>query len=406
MVPQQNQAAAQNSADTEKVALARRNELLRIENVELEQKIKQQSEAVQKAKEAERRTEEVQAHNARIAEFKAQKDLLGDAKPTPLSGSVTISNGETALAETRALTYGGLEVLLKRFMGTQDGEGIAKKVGCCATVVLYDPAYHQAVPDYHALLAELNRLTEQYEDTEKALSRKPEHEEGSEMKINEFAGPSAVVGAIAVGSKVLNVLASTAMLLRTETEYQISREEVGEDVLMSLIRKNDRGSGRKYFFPALYVPTGDGGSVLMERLAALDLARNTLNEAILDGNPGEKSPVVKTQQALDEVYAALNESLAQPVGKESSTSVLRQFLRVEKLLEKLKDDNTYTLRLVAKASGTNRITKFLWWTFLKHSAGVEAQYQLFDRDANLVSADAAFEYTEYRKSRQISQGFR
>ena len=95
--------------------------------MKLEQEVKEQSEAGQKAKEAERKAKALQEFNATIARAEAQKKLLGDAKPTPLSGNVTISNSETAMAETRALTYRSLNALLECFVKNIKGKKGGKK---------------------------------------------------------------------------------------------------------------------------------------------------------------------------------------------------------------------------------------------------------------------------------------
>ena len=330
--------------------------------------------------------------------------------------------------------------------------------------MIYYPIYYQAFPDYQALILELESLVGQYQKAESTLDEKKDaiSVKGATNLKNPI-GSGAPTAAIAGGVQALNVLASAATLFRTDTEYKVNQEEIGEDVLVSLIRKNDTSSTTKYFFPALYLPIGGKDSELLKKIGELEKAQKELLTAVAskevetqgieteisglkesiaqkekeiselpeEGGDSRKKklgdeltaennqlkqkktdlqarkevlvPVQQVQKALDTVYAGITEYLAQPVGKESNVSMLRQFLRVEKLLEKMKDPKTYTLRLTAKASGTNRITKFLWWTCLKHSAGVEARYQLFDHEANLVSADAVFEYTKFKKNSQISQ---
>jgi hypothetical protein len=449
-------------------------------NADLQKEIDNQPKVDQKAEEAAKKAEDLADLNAKIAKVNAQKELLGNAKPTPLTGSVTIEEGKVSMAETRALVYKSLDTLMGKFVNnitikkvapvssksdttskeTSDSSGSrdCKTIECNSTIVIYHPTYYQAFSDYDALLAELKLLVDKYNNVPGDLSK-------------VFA--NSPIAAIALGSQILNALADASTLFRTETQFLVSEEKIEEDVLVSLIRKKDTCCQRSYFYPDLYLPTNTEGSALMKALSTLDdlkkemnkklvdeeeelngdnkkmllelnkqidplttkkksleteltqttnaARKNELNREIksvsskidslnilvsstkkaIDENNKKLKPIKDNLEKLDAHYGTIVEYLAKPVEKESNVSMLRHFLRVEKILTEVKKTTTYTLRIIAKASATNRIRKFLWATTLKHSSGVEAHYQLFNSQASLVSSDFVFTYTKFKNSRQI-----
>jgi len=95
-----------------------------------------------------------------------QKALVSPSV-SALSGNITISEGTSSLAETRALAYQALDTLLARFitdMKVSTTATVASTTIACAgmpcsetaTILIYNPTYFEALPDYQALINELN----------------------------------------------------------------------------------------------------------------------------------------------------------------------------------------------------------------------------------------------------------
>ena len=83
-------------------------------------------------------------------------------------------------------------------------------------------------------------------------------------------------------------------------------------------------------------------------------------------------------------------------------SALAQLLRAEKLHNILKDPHTFTLRVAVTANGTTKIKKNLFVDAkVRHSAGANLVYQLFNRDGVLAQADVMQCYIDYRSAKDV-----
>ena len=252
----------------------------------------------------------------------------------------------------------------------------------------------------------------------------------------ESLGANSVVGAIALGSSIIKSLIDVASLFKADRTISVNKEIMDEETVVSKIRKLDNCCARKYYYPALFSPTSTT-SPLTSLLAGIDsirieidellvkkklsidttfeIAKKSANkikvkkereaalveaETIRKNREKSRSTVEANVKLLNDRFDGIKKELATPIEGTTKMSLLRNLLRVEGVLEKIKG-GAYTLKITAEGKGTNVITKFLWKTTLRHSAFVEARFQLIDSQGELVRADAVYQYASLRKSAEI-----
>jgi hypothetical protein len=85
-------------------------------------------------------------------------------------------------------------------------------------------------------------------------------------------------------------------------------------------------------------------------------------------------------------------------------TALAQLLRAERLQTILKDANTYTLRVSAKANGTTKIKKNLFVDAkVRHSAGANLVYLLFNNAGGVAQGGALSCYIDYQSAKSVKQ---
>lgn len=86
----------------------------------------------------------------------------------------------------------------------------------------------------------------------------------------------------------------------------------------------------------------------------------------------------------------------------SKLTALAQLLRAEKLNGILGDSQTFTLRVAVNANGTTKIKKNMFVDAkVRHSAGANVVYQLFNRDGVLAQGDVMQCYISYQSSQDV-----
>lgn len=86
----------------------------------------------------------------------------------------------------------------------------------------------------------------------------------------------------------------------------------------------------------------------------------------------------------------------------SKLTALAQLLRAEKLHNILRNANTFILRVAVTANGTTKIKKNLFVDAkVRHSAGANLVYQLFNSNGGLAQGDVMQCYIDYRSSQDI-----
>lgn len=86
----------------------------------------------------------------------------------------------------------------------------------------------------------------------------------------------------------------------------------------------------------------------------------------------------------------------------SKFTALAQLLRAEKLNGILGDPQTFTLRVAVNANGTTKIKKNMFVDAkVRHSAGANVVYQLFNRDGVLAQGDVMQCYISYQSSQDV-----
>lgn len=85
-------------------------------------------------------------------------------------------------------------------------------------------------------------------------------------------------------------------------------------------------------------------------------------------------------------------------------TALAQLLRAERLQAIMKDANTYTLRVSAKANGTTKIKKNLFVDAkVRHSAGANLMYLLFNNTGGVAQGGALSCYIDYQSARDVRE---
>ena len=86
----------------------------------------------------------------------------------------------------------------------------------------------------------------------------------------------------------------------------------------------------------------------------------------------------------------------------SKLTALSQLLRAERLHAILKDSSAYTLHVAANANGTTKIKKNLFVDAkVRHSAGANLVYQLFNNDGVVAQGGALQCYIDYQSARNV-----
>lgn len=81
---------------------------------------------------------------------------------------------------------------------------------------------------------------------------------------------------------------------------------------------------------------------------------------------------------------------------------LAQLLRAERLATILKTGNTYVLRVAVTANGTTKIKKNLFVDAkVRHTAGVNLVFQLFDKDGKVEMADSMQYFYSYKSAGEV-----
>ncbi len=83
-------------------------------------------------------------------------------------------------------------------------------------------------------------------------------------------------------------------------------------------------------------------------------------------------------------------------------TALAQLLKAEQLATVLSDDKTFTLRVSVAANGTTKIKKNIFVDAkVRHSAGANLVYQLFNHNGEVVLGDAMQFYFDYKSATQV-----
>lgn len=83
-------------------------------------------------------------------------------------------------------------------------------------------------------------------------------------------------------------------------------------------------------------------------------------------------------------------------------TAVAQLLRAERLQEILRDPLAFTLRVAVTANGTTKIKKNIFVDAkVRHTAGANLVYQLFDRDGKVVRGDSSQIYFDYMSAREV-----
>jgi hypothetical protein len=134
----------------------------------------------------------------------------------------------------------------------------------------------------------------------------------------------------------------------------------------------------------------------------LDEAKTKIKDKIKPWNE-EVSELKQKAQALVTATELILTKLNAP-DETTKFSALAQLLRAERLHKVMSGSNAYTLRVAATANGTTKIKKNIFVDAkVRHSAGADLTYQVFDKDGFIARANGLHCYIEYQSSSDVQQ---
>lgn len=358
-------------------------------------------------------------------EIKSNLTVLGDTKPTSPSGGVTISAGAISTAETRLKIHKALNIAIKDFTIPNDVKEI---------IIVYSPTYYTSIPHFKVAKSKLEVIVKEFEKLD-----------GDSKKTS----PTASLAGIATAISLVNAVANLGTLFKTETQLFIKDESIAESIIISKLKKNTPNT--QFYYPSLYPPNlGKNESEVLKLLNKIDelnvsiedniktkkdtdlkqyegkldvleknlisfkaelatrkldkLDTTAITKKIIEANKdltllkSENKVIINFIKGLttkfDVIrteYKKIKDALDVIVDKENNLTALGLFIKIENLVE-LMNAGAKTLRVSASSKGTDQIKKSLWTTKLKNSAAVEIEYQLFNNDGSIHSADAMLYY--------------
>jgi hypothetical protein len=109
-------------------------------------------------------------------------------------------------------------------------------------------------------------------------------------------------------------------------------------------------------------------------------------------------------QALVDATDQITSKLNTPDDATKLTA-MAQLLKAERLATLMNNANTFTLRASVTANGTTKIKKNLFVdSRVRHTAGADLSYQLFDKDGKLVGGNVTHCYFDYRSAEDVRNG--
>ncbi|MCA1591079.1 MAG: hypothetical protein LC754_00150 [Acidobacteria bacterium] len=148
---------------------------------------------------------------------------------------------------------------------------------------------------------------------------------------------------------------------------------------------------------------------LIEERDALVKAINELEAGLAEINKIEKfkdwieqlKDLKAKAQALVTSTSLVTTKLNTP-DENTKLSAVAQLLRAERLHGIMMKPGVYTLRVAVKANGTTKVKKNLFVDAkVRHSAGADLTYQLFDREGVIAQANSVQCYIEYQSARDV-----
>src|ERR1051325_8172061 len=142
-------------------------------------------------------------------------------------------------------------------------------------------------------------------------------------------------------------------------------------------------------------------------------ANNAIKKATNDGEgrfaegfktwlKGLKKVASETQPLVDAAEEIVSK-LEKP-DETTNTTALAQLLQAEKLGLILNDNSAFMLRVAVSANGTTKIKKNMFIDAkVRHTAGADLVYQLFDHNGRVVMGDAMQFYFDYKSATQVRE---
>jgi hypothetical protein len=113
-----------------------------------------------------------------------------------------------------------------------------------------------------------------------------------------------------------------------------------------------------------------------------------------------KKVTTDTQPLIDTAEQVI--SKLDKADENSNTTALSQLLQAEKLGDVLNDGSTFMLRVAVSANGTTKIKKNIFIDAkVRHTAGADLVYQLFDNKGQVVMGDAMQFYFDYKSAAEV-----
>lgn len=294
----------------------------------------------------------------------------------------TFTNKSITLSEDVVVSYVVQDLTNKGFAEDKetgaDGKGAEKPKDfgrCPDPVRVYYPALY---PPGLLQLSDTSPLIQLLNDVEKAKNLAAANVEKLDARVKE-----------------LTKLAGMADDLKTKTEKDLpaKKKEMAQAKCADEAKKNEPDKCKK----------------LREERDELVKAIDKLKEG-LDGinNVKEFKGWIETlndlkakMQALVTSTTVITTKLNTP-DESSKLTAVAQLLRAERLHAIMDKDDAYTLRVGVKANGTTKVKKNLFVDAkVRHSAGADLTYQLFDKEGIVAQANSLQCYIEYQSARDV-----
>lgn len=391
-----------------------------------------------------------------LQQLKLEKDklttltkLFSDSTIKPVNSSITISNNGVAMAETKALMMLSLKKYFNDSIKLDECLNISKEDDRGKKNIILNFSDYPLIPQYYIVTNRLKKLKAEFDKknsvsggsfsagatlaTVIGVARAASElltilKTDSEFKINDESVSEEDIAGLLVGSSNIKgykiytpdiipigvgTFGENSILLTSIEETEKSESEATKQVdkeldaakkdltkkMESLAKKEEEL--KKLEDSLKKAPTN---STIQANIAA---AKKEIDETLkpqtdkaeqtLEGKQNNKNSLTNLSKELSETKKYLN----QAVKDDSLTSAGSKLLIVEKLITKLKDTNTYTLRIRVKGKGTNKMTKHFLGINLKHSASVDFNYLLYNSDGELICGKTGNSYTPLTKSKDI-----
>jgi hypothetical protein len=366
---------------------------------------------------------------ANKAAIQAKKDQFKGPEVTAPTGKIT-SDGQ--FIENKILAQKALKANLSAMVNTMKKD---KLFSTKATFVIYNATDIPAMELYATLTDQLKAMERAYKKANqnaKTIIDKENNSTKIDGQVTLDVGGIQLAGYAASG--LIKTAADLVSLFKTTTDYKNFDIVIDEAGLVASLNETAKAESAnwKFFQPSVFpintVTNKSSASPFINSMNDVQKEKNVAEnnikslEKIIETKTKvlstEKDPAKKAsiQKYIDEITPIANElktfnnSLSQLQTllstADSSTKITAQaaIMRAERLITKLREENTYVMNISASAKGSNKVSENLWRNArIEHSGGAELKCLIYGPDGEIVFSFSHFEYVPYQSPSQIRE---